>query len=224
LDLDYQSSVVISFSGQVMANIFSWFLIGTAALIFLSQIFRKPFWGLALMLASLPMLKYTSLPGNLDFSSITALFGLVTLISYIISYKGFRKKTDVYDKPILISTVLMLILVVVGEYFKPIATEIFFPFTYLQLLILIWLTAQLFTSRQEIETLMKLFIGANTLALLIVLPKLDFYTSQTSTNLRRLSGAVGNANEFSIYLSVAVLMLIYFYAGSKSKLLSTGSR
>jgi O-antigen ligase len=192
-------------------------LYGAVAVILLIQILRKPFMGLVFMLASLPMLMYTKLPGNLDFTSITSLFGLGALISFVLHKRRSLNSPGVYDKPILISAILLLLSVVVGEIFKPVNTETFFPLTYLQLLILIWLAAKVFTSRQEIETLMKLFIGANILALLIVLPNFDQYVSTDLTQVRRLAGVVGNANEFSIYISVAVLMLVYFCVETKRR-------
>jgi O-antigen ligase len=70
---------------------------------------------------------------------------------------------------------------------------------------------------QQVEILMKIFIGSNILALIISLPNFDFYVSQTLSDVNRLSGKVGNSNEFSIYVSVAILMLLYFFAQSTKK-------
>jgi O-antigen ligase len=96
----------------------------------------------------------------------------------------------------------------IGEIYKPVSTGITYPFTYLQLFLLIWLSEQLFDDRRNIEHLMIIFIISNISAVLISL--LDYNLVTQSGQINQLAGLAGNSNEFGIYLSFSILMVVYF--------------
>lgn len=191
------------------------FLLVSVSIITLYWILKKPYLGLAFMIGSIPLQIYTDLPGNISFSSITSLFGAITLVSFVIKLKHRSLDSKFNDIQIYIFAFLLLLLFLVGELYKPTSPEFRFPFTYFQLLVLLWLAAQLLTTQQKIETLMKIFIGANIVALLFTLQNFSFFL--LAVDGKRFSGLSGNANEFAVYLSVAEIMLLYFYKTGKGK-------
>jgi O-antigen ligase len=188
---------------------FSYFFLGAAGLILLGLIFQRPYLGIVFMLCTLPVLIYAKLPAGLSaFTSLTSLFGLAGVVFYILRNRNFLAESRTSDRSIYVIAGLLFMVIIVGEATKPISTGITYTFTYIQLLILIWLSEQLFKTRQTIENAMKWFISANIMAVVISLNQ--FNAGVTYGDINRLSGLEGNANEFAIYLSVAIIMLVYF--------------
>lgn len=192
-----------------MNDTFSFLFIGVAGLLLGGFIFWKPYLGLAFMLCTLPVLIYSKLPAGLSkFTSITALFGLAALVFYIIRNKNFLERSRTSDKSIYLIAFLLFMLILVGILSTLVSTGVNYIFTYIQLIILMWLCEQLFTTPQKVENLMKWFVGANLVAASWGL--LNFDVGATTYDINRLAGLQGNANEFAVYLSIAILMLIYF--------------
>jgi O-antigen ligase len=189
--------------------------LGAAGLILLGIIFSQLYLGIVFMLCMLPLGVYAVLPANLkDFTSLTSLFGLAALLFFILRNKRFLAGSRIMDKLLYLLAVCLFVTVIVGELLKPVSTGISYPFTYFQLVFMVWLCEQLFTKREQIEALMKFFIAANILAIVTSLPNFDLVTS--SDDFSRLSGLQGNSNEFAVYLSVAIVMIVYFFmTGSK---------
>lgn len=204
-----------------MDNTFLVIIIILFSIIIFSSIAWKPFLGIVFMLCTLPLQVYTQLPG-INFSSTTAIFGLSAFLSFILRQPIIRRKfihsTSVQPSKhwnwLYFGIVLFYLIILIGELFKPISTGFDYVFTYFQLLILVWLVPQLFTSLNEIEALMKFYIGANIIGVLISL------NSYSADSLNRLAGLQGNANEFALYLSIAILMLIYFFVTYPKKIIS----
>jgi O-antigen ligase len=182
------------------------FLLGIAAIIVLLIIFAHPYLGIAFMIASLPLGIYTQIPGFENFSSITAIFGLLTLVFYVFKNPRHFLRVNIKDTFLYIGVIFLIISFSAGIVL-PISYGINYPLTYIQLLILIWLTGCLFDSRQKIETFMKFFIAGNFLG--IILSLRTYSVVNIGGDINRLAGTVGNANEFGIYLSIAVIMCVY---------------
>lgn len=107
-----------------------------------------------------------------------------------------------------------------GQLRSPNMSERNYFFTYLQLLILVWLCEQLLTGESEIRFLMIVYLLSCQLSVSVGLYTL--YTSGalvSNSGLVRLEGLVGNANGMGIDLSVAIVMAYYFFRHSSSTFL-----
>jgi O-antigen ligase len=180
-----------------------------ASLILLGIIFREPYMGIVFMLCSLQFQLFTFLSSNLsNFTSLTSLFGVGALVFYVAKAQNSLIQSESYDKRIYAATALLLLVIILGNMFNPINITISYAFTYLQLLIFIWLSARLFKTRQNLEKLMKLFVYTDIITLIISLQNYNLIPETDIIN--RLSGLEGNANLFGIYQSISILMLFYF--------------
>jgi len=208
----FGTSIVFIFSEGIYRSV----VLGLLGIVTLVIILKYPYSGIGFMLASLPFGLFTSLPGNLrDFTSLTSFFGAITLGAYLLQNKVRYENGKLRDYVILISFFLFFVLLMIGEFIKPVSTGFTYPFTYFQIAILLVLSIRLFNNPQKIERVMFLFVAANLLAIIVSLQDFEFYSNWGYIN--RLSGSQGNANEFALYLSVSVVILIYWAVRTKKR-------
>jgi O-antigen ligase len=190
-------------------------LLLVAGVFILVLIFAKPFLGLALMLASLALFSFTDVQG-VSFTSVTALLGVVTFGATLVQY-GKLKNNNLEpilvkkNTKVIIYSVFFLIIIFIGEFIRPdhIWVPRYWPLTYFQLIVLLWLTYTLIPSKKELEIIMVVFIISN---LIVSIIGLSGFGGMSSSNdlLLRYSGFTGNANTTSYLLGASFLMLLYF--------------
>ena len=188
-------------------------------------VLMKPILGLALTFASLPLYIFTGFQG-VTFTSVAGLLGGITLVSYLVhflpgvsSIKKTSKEELTTNKAIYAFSVLFFIEVFLWDLFVPIRVDRFYSLTVIQLLILVWLSNQIIQEQKQLETLMKIFILVNVIVLAFYLPNFDYFSPDAS--LDRIAGFAGNANEFSVYLGISILFLLYFFEKSRKTLTKT---
>lgn len=195
-------------------------IIGLAMLIL---VLRRPDLGLALTFASLPLYIFTGIQG-ISFSSLTGVLGGLTLVAYLVNHLTKRSSTNrswkeilPINKAIYIFAILFFIELLFWDILVPVNVARYYSLTVVQLLVLVWLCNQLIKDKNQLETLMKIFIIVNMIVLGFYLPNFDYFAPDAE--LERMAGFAGNANEFSIYLGVCLVFMFYFYEKTSSKLL-----
>lgn len=196
-------------------NYFLLFIIVAISIALLTMTLIKPQLGLAFTIASLPLYYLTALPKNFNFTSLTGILGGLTLVSYIWHSQKDRHVRETQeprytsDKQLYTVIFLLVIEIFIWDLLVPFHLDRLFFISYVQLLFLVWLVEQIIKTQTQLETLMKIFIIVNVVALLSSLKDFDFFAENSSVN--RLTGLAVNANEFSIYIGVCVLFIMYFF-------------
>jgi O-antigen ligase len=198
-------------------DFFIYFFLTIISLCVVFIIFRKPYLGFVFMFSSLPLSTYTELPWGLDnFTSVTSVLGGITIAAYITTQSKLKRTKIQYDPIILLLFFVFYFLLFWGEFNKPVSTGFSYPFTYLQIALLLLFTPRLFNNVLNLNHLMVVFIGASLVACIFGLNGYVLFSKWGAIN--RFSGLQGNANEFGIYLSVAIIMLLTIIYGNLSRL------
>lgn len=172
-------------------------------------VFRHPFVGLCLMLASMPITNY--LPRVPFASTLTAGIGVLTFGAYIIQILLRRRpmlhlKSRTYFWIFGFAVVLLLSLLLDAEGLSRPA-QMTKMFTYLQLFFLVIVVEQLVISHRHIEWLMITWISAMAGVQIVALLNFDF---SVVGRLNRLAGLLDNANGLAYYSAVSVWFTAYF--------------
>lgn len=187
------------------------FLLGGALV---ALVFSRPFAGLCLTFASVPILQ--SMPAAPFASSLTAVLGALTLISWLVRVAANREmlslpgdRTYGWIFAFGAAAMVSLAFAAKGELTQGI-------YTYAQLVILVWLTGQLVTTERQIEVMMTVWIFTIAVAQVIGLAGFDFSTLGREN---RLEGLSGNPNELAFYSVMGICFGLYFFLSSRRTLI-----
>jgi len=196
-----------------MERILLLILAGLFGIFLLILVLSRPYVGVALTVAGLPVVDL--LPSIPFLSSIVPLVGLLTLVGYL-----FRKKTGnsgaVFNLNRLHVTALLFIVWVFIS--NPLAawpeTDRNWIFTFVQLLILMYLSSELLDTPKKQQAVMAIFSISAIIS--------AFYAIQTGQigetfdESFRAEGFVDNANAAARFFVVAMVFLTYLRSTSKN--------
>jgi len=181
--------------------------------VLLALIMASPFAGLWLTFASVPILQ--SMPAAPFASSLTAVLGALTLVSWLVRVAANREMLSLsgdrtYGWILAFGTAAMVSLAIAagGEISQGI-------YTYVQLAILVWLAEQLATTERRIEVMMIVWILALVAVQVIGLAGFDFSTLGREN---RLAGISKNPNELAFYSVMGICFALYFLLTSRGML------
>ncbi len=181
---------------------------GVVAVIVLGAlILTKPYIGLVATMAALPLESlYSDLPGG---TSVLSIIGLITITAYLVGNRfAIRSRTG-------FSLVYRFAIAFVAWLFLSNPTAAMgsrnWLFTYIQLLILMWLSAEELTPKRQ-RHLMLIFIGITIVPAILALDQARL--SSTIYRSTRALGLVENANIFAMYLNIGIAFTLYFIVSS----------
>jgi len=179
----------------------------------LALILVKPYIGIYITMLSLPFDRFYA---GISFgASILSLFGFFTLAAYLIQTK-FVIKSRLGVTPVYLFAIGFVIWLLIANPQSAMGDRNWI-FTYVQLIVLMWLAAELMTPRRQIEFML-------LYALIISVPAIASLTQgrldTTIFTTERAEGFVENANVFAMYLLVAVPFALRFLISQSTKLLT----
>lgn len=175
------------------------------ALVMAGLVLTKPYIGVMITIAALPL---ESLYTDVGFgASLLSLIGLFTLGAYLVVNR-FAIKSHVGLAWVYRFAILFILWMFITNPVLSVNGERNWIFTYFQLLVLAWLSAQEFADLRRQRYLMIVFI-------LVTAGTAIASTSQaqlTDTIYRstRATGLTENANIFAMYLNIAICFTLYF--------------
>ncbi len=176
-------------------------------------IVARPFAGLCLTFASVPIVQ--TMPAAPFASSLTAVLGVLTLASWLVrvvaqhgtlSWPGDRTYGWIFAFGA--AAMVSLAFAARGDVSQGI-------YTYSQLVILVWLTGQLATTKRHIEVMMIVWILTLAATQLIGLAGFDFSTLGREN---RLEGLAQNPNELAFYSVMGICFALYFLLSTRGTL------
>jgi O-antigen ligase len=186
-------------------------------------IFNNPFWGIVLVVASVPIA--SSLPDVPSLSSIPVLIGGLTAASYFVRRFVMRRRgLQVSTIQLVIYSLmgLLALLYIVGQRLHPLPVQVInYSQTSILLFGLVLLAEQLIQSEKIINILMLAFIASVQVSAIagIYQSMSSGVTDVTGVYVYRPGGLIGNANELGMYLSIAIIMAFYFIQTSRNRLI-----
>jgi len=188
-------------------------LAGLVSLYLLIFVLTKPYIGIALTVASLPVIDL--LPSIPLFSSIVPLIGLLTLVGYL-----FKNKQGKSSPALSLNSLHALALLFILWMFisNPLAAwsggDRNWIFTFIQLLILMYLSSELLDTPNKQRAVMAIFsISAITSAFYAIQTG---QIGQTFDESLRAEGFVDNANAAARFFVVAMVFLTYLRSETKA--------
>jgi O-antigen ligase len=185
-------------------------LVGAAVVL----VVASPFAGLCMTFASVPILQ--SMPAAPFASSLTAVLGALTLVSWLVRVASNREmlslpggRTYGWIFAFGVAAMVSLAFAAKGDLTQGI-------YTYAQLVILVWLTGQLVTTERRIEVMMIVWILTLVATQVIGLAGFDFSTLGREN---RLEGLSGNPNELAFYSVMGICFGLYFFLKSRGTLI-----
>jgi O-antigen ligase len=168
-----------------------------------------------LLVAVVPLVQI--LPDIPVLSSLMMLLGGLTLVAFLsqrlLNHEPFRFTS----KPLYIALLLFLALMLFGQISLSATVDRNYFLTYFQLAALIFLCDQLLNSRRKIDLLMLSYVLAVQISALVALYDFLQNLDASFSYAYRPRGLVGNANGLGIHLSVAMVMLYYYFQNSASR-------
>ena len=191
-------------------------------LVILLLIFRKPYLGVVFTVASLPVADI--LPKIPGLSSVVPLFGVATILAYLL-----QSKKQVARRIFRFPSILIIELVFIGWMFFTNPEAAWFGrdrnwlFTYLQLWMLSWLAGLLLDTPRKQQTLMWIYL---IFAIFSAYFAIQSGNTGTSISLStRSAGLAQGANDAARYFIIAMIFSIYIRISSSKRwerLLATG--
>ncbi|MEP7290097.1 MAG: O-antigen ligase family protein [Chloroflexota bacterium] len=167
-------------------------------------IIQKPYLGLVTVLASLPV--QTQYPDIPAVTSILSLIGFLTIAGYLVQNRFKIRLTTGFRPPLKIGLLFLIYIFVTNPHAALFSEDRNWVWTYLQLLIMVWLAAELLPPETH-KTLMIWYIFFSCLSSAIAIPTAKIGSSIYTSG--RAAGLTANANEGSMYMVFALMFAIY---------------
>lgn len=198
---------------------------GILGLISVTIILQQPFFGLALMMAS--VLAITELPEIPGLSSASVLLGGATLGAYLLKHRWDSKfiHPPLFQlNPLLLFMILFILWAFISNPAAAMGWESSrnWMFTFLQLFILAWLMGRLLNTPMKHKVFMGIFAMICVYSAIMMIQSTNLGLAANANgnpNAARSGGLAGGANLSARYFTVAFVFL-YYIRSSKSKLIS----
>lgn len=172
-------------------------------------IVRQPHIGLGLTLASI-LIEF-ALPRLPFIGTTTTILGGITLAAFLGKRLVEGPKVLLSRRSgLYIFVIAFLGSALIGEILaQQISVERSWLFTYVQLAILTWLTIEMLQTRQQLLNVLRILLLG--IFITVVNGLWQFANAALDTSFFRATGLVGNANAFSVYATVGVVIAYFFY-------------
>lgn len=168
-------------------------------------VYKNPYWGIIILVSSLPLLE--AFPQFLSITSFQLFIGGLTFAIFLL--KNVTLKPSLYISFNFNLCLLLVIYIIVSNLRASILLgDRVWMLTYVQLLMLFWLTEQMFCDVNRIELLFLSFSGACVIASII-----DIYNwtnNGFSEFLTFRSSSLQSSNEAARYYLLSSLILFHF--------------
>ena len=170
-------------------------------------IYVRPYWGLVIVIASIPVT--SGLPILPWLSSFTQFAAGLTLAFHLVRILG-RGHPIRFDGGLKYVLGLLFLSGVLASMLFGITDnrDRLWPVTYAQLLVLIWLSSELLTSMRKIRTLMAIFIISVVVSIIVGIAQ--ELPESLETSVASVEGLAGNENELALYSIWAAMFSLYF--------------
>lgn len=175
-------------------------------------ILTKPFVGVIATLVTMPL--ESILPDVPLGTSVISFIGLLTLGAYLVS-KRFAITSNTGLSWVYRFAIIFIVWLFASNPSAALTGDRNWLFTYFQLIVLAWLSAEELVQPQRQRLLMLAFLITTAIS---AVPSFS-QANLTNTIYRstRADGLVDNANQFAMYLNVAIAFTIYFIVSPDTK-------
>lgn len=174
---------------------------------------RNPIWGIILIISLDNMVDI--LPQVELFSSILVIIGIITFISILLRQIKTRERFTPIGLLGTICFVWFLCSIIIGQYAFNIPVTRNWIFTYIQLILLVWMVMQCIRSKQDVELLMKGLLFFFLINAVVGLSSLYLLLDTSAISYTRISGLTQNANVFAYICVIGLIFCLYYLKESK---------
>ncbi len=168
--------------------------------------FQKPFWGIAVIAVGLPV--ELLLPPISFATSLYPIMGAATLCGYLFHELFVRRVQPVFTWTHVLGALFVLWFSLSNPNAAFVVGNRSWFFTFLQLLVLLWLTTQLVNTREKERKLLLAFAIASVVSALFAIPQVT-YGMDSATSIRA-TGLTGHPNGAARIYVLAIMFLAYF--------------
>jgi O-antigen ligase len=175
--------------------------------------FQKPFWGIAVIAFGLPV--ELLIPSISFATSLYPIIGAATLCGYLLHVLLVKRVRPVFTWTHVLGALFVLWFSLSNPNAAFVLGNRVWFFTFIQLLVFMWLTTQLVNTREQEKRLLLAFAIASVVSALFAIPQVT-YGMDSATSIRA-TGLTGHPNGAARIYVLAIVFLAYFVFSEKRR-------